>query len=155
MPPKADPPASLVDALVGLLSGLRIGDGNQITINVGSNNNNNDNEHHEVAGDGVAPASAPSGSSSSSSVPAAKAAARQAKGPRKRFYVIAYCPRDPSLVGVWHLEWFGLDGLASRLPGGQLFGSTARPVKGFDSREEAVKEWERYHPERVPEFRGA
>ena len=122
------------------------GNGNQINITLGSHNTSPEERQHDET----------AGSSSSSGPPAAAPAAAGGGGRGQRaarparYYVVAFCPRDPSLVGVWHCRW---NELCCKLPGGQLFGSTARPTKAFDSWEAAVEEWGRYHTELLPTLR--
>ena len=110
-----------VDRLVDALRGLRIwGTGNHVHITI------------------VAAA----GEVAAQPAPKAKAKAASSHGGR-RFYVIVECRRRPDLVGVWHASW---SELCVQLPGGQLFGSTARPCKGFDSLEEAQRLWGQLRP---------
>ena len=57
---------------------------------------------------------------------------------QKRYYVITHCPRDPTMVGIWHATWAALE---QRLPGQRLFGSSARPCKKCDSLDSAKAHW--------------
>ena len=54
------------------------------------------------------------------------------------FYVIFSCPRSPGIVGIHHGSWAQL---ASRLPGGRLFGSGAIDCKRFESLDGAERHW--------------
>ena len=91
------------------------------------------------------PAASPNGAAEA----APKAAAKAAPPPhgRRKWYVIVHCSRAPELVGVWHTTW---GQLARELPGGKLFGSTARPCKACGSLEEAKAVWEEWaNPEQT------
>lgn len=67
----------------------------------------------------------------------------KSSGGKKRFWVICRCPKDESLQGIWNCTW---NAMCGRLPGHQLFGSSAQPCAGFDAVEDAIACWQ----ERMP-----
>jgi len=119
---------------------LRVtGNNNHIQININTGSGSSPSSSGGPTGRDGAP-----GESAPVAAPGAKAKGRQ---DLRRFYVIFKCSRDPSVCGLWHCTWAYL---ACRLPGGQLWGSTASPCKGFDSEALALAYWEAHIPEKSP-----
>ena len=138
MPPAAPVPARSGPRMVrGRQEDLTIG---SLTVSLaGLSIGANANVHINIS-----PGTAISSASAAASAPAPP------RTGRVRFYVIASCVKQPDLEGIWERRW---SELGERLPGKMLFGSSAKPCKGFDSREEARALWERLCPEREVLYR--
>ena len=112
------------------------GSGNSVHINVGTGGSS---RRHPLPAAGKAASKA-----------APKRAAARGAGGSERYYVIAECSRRPEAIGIWKATW---GRVCQELPGGQLFGSTARPCKGVDTLEEAIEIWAEWRPEESPVVR--
>ena len=126
-----------VNKVTTALGGLNItGSGNtvRIAINTSSSSSGNPLRAASKAATKAAP----------------KRAAAGVGGAGERYYVITRCSRRPEVVGIWHASW---ERVCRELPGGQLFGSTARPCKGVDTLEEAIEIWSEARPEEAPVVR--
>ena len=158
MPPAPDSSGTSVDAVTAKIKELNInGNGNVVYIG------NTKSQESGTSGSGApsaataadrTPAPADAGTaphhaareSGTSAAAAADEASPEAGGrpQRKRWYVICKCNQNPQLVGIWHCCWRELQ---RRLPGRDLCGSSARPCKAFDDRDQAKREFERLAPE--------